>query len=278
MAGPRTYTDKTLKRLFGLARNKCSFPGCEAEMSDEHSAKHSNICHIEAANEGGERWNPDMTDFERADYENLILLCPPHHGETDDEAVYTVDVLKDMKKSHEDDMAARVSNEKPLSKRPSLLTDVINKISSSDIDEVKDEPVDNAFSIESKLKYNCVVSNRPLMENYKIYQGKINSLYSEIERAGSTKKNSILRSVKHFYLEAKGRLLGHDQSLDAVKRNADKLIDSVRRRLHEIVEDSSNNPIDASYEEIEFAISIIVVDGFMRCKILEEPQVDNKQG
>jgi len=46
MSDPRNYTDKTLKRLFGLSRNKCSFPGCENEMSDKKSAKHSNICHI----------------------------------------------------------------------------------------------------------------------------------------------------------------------------------------------------------------------------------------
>lgn len=273
MSGARNYTGKTIKRLFGLARNKCAFPHCEKEMSDENSAKHSNICHIEAANKGGERWNYDMTDLQRADYDNLILLCPPHHEETND---YSVADLKSMKKMHEDQMAQRLSNERPLIKRPSLLTEVINKISSTDIDEVEDEPVDNAFAIQDKLDYNCVVSNRPLIESYKIYQGKINALYSEIERAGSSKKKSILRIVKHFYLEAKGRILGHDQSLKAVKNNADQLIDSVRRKLHEVIEDSANNHIDASYEEIEFAVSIIVVDGFLRCKILEEPVDDSK--
>lgn len=245
-------------------------------MSNELSAINSNICHIEAANKGGERWNPDMSDEQRADYENLILLCPPHHQVTNDESVYTVTALKEMKKKHEDEMALRVSVEKPLSKRPSLLSDVINKISSIDIDEVVDTPVENSFSIEDKIEYNGVIANKPLMESYKVYQGKINSLYGEIERAGSNKKASILRAIKHFYLTSKGKILGNDQSHTSVMKNADKLIDSVRRQLHEVIEDSSNNQLNATYEEVDFAVSIIVVDGFMRCKILEEPAIDNQ--
>ena len=77
--GARKYTDKTLKRLFGLSGNICAFPDCNALLVNEKNALDSNICHIEAANEGGERYNSSMTDEERADYSNLILLCRQHH-------------------------------------------------------------------------------------------------------------------------------------------------------------------------------------------------------
>ena len=121
--GARNYTDKTLKRLFGLSGNQCAFPGCNAVLVNQRNALDSNICHIEAANEGGERYNPNMTDDQRSDYENLILLCRQHHDKTNDEAVYTVDVLKDMKRSHESNyMNQRINN------NPSMLKNAINAI------------------------------------------------------------------------------------------------------------------------------------------------------
>lgn len=272
MSGSRNYTDKTLKRLFGLSRNKCSFPGCEEEMSDERSAKHSNICHIEAANDGGERWNVSMSDKQRADYNNLILLCPPHHDETDDVEKYTIEILKTMKKSHEREMEKRCSIEKPLSKRPSLLTEVINKIAKIDLDEITDEPIINSFSVDDKISYNRVTENSSVMQEYSGYQGKINALYSEFERAGNGRKNSLLRNVKITYLEAKGKILGGDQSLNNIRVHADQLIEYVKRRLHELVDTNLNNDSSLPYEDVEFAVSIIMVDGFMRCKILEEPE------
>ncbi len=274
MAGPRNYTEKTIKRLFGLSRNRCSFPACEKEMSDENSAKHSNICHIEAANDGGERWNINMEDKQRADYANLILLCPPHHDETNDVAKYTVDVLRDMRSKHEREMAKRCSTENPLSKRPSLLADIINKIADVDLDEVNDEPVINSFSVEDKISYNHVIESSPIIQEYSGYQGKINALYSEFERAGNGRKNSLLRNVKQTYLEAKGKILGDNQSLANVRANADQLIEYVKRRLHELVDASLNNDSSLPYEDVEFAVSIVMVDGFMRCKILEEPKND----
>lgn len=271
MPGPRSYTDKTLKRLFGLAHNRCSFPGCEEKLSDERSAIKSNICHIAAAKEGGERFDKDMSDAERADYDNLILLCPTHHDVTNDVNEYTVDALKAMKKAHEQDMEGRVSREQPFNKRSSLLTDVINKIVNVDIEDANDEPVKNSFSIEDKLSYNYVVSNRCAIEEYRVYQGKINGIYAEFEKSGSVKKKSVLRAIKHMYINAKGEVLGADQSLENIRKNADQLIDLVRRRLHERIDDSANSDLSLKYEEVEFAISILIVDGFLRCKILEEP-------
>ncbi|MEI8644082.1 hypothetical protein P4S60_00170 [Pseudoalteromonas sp. Hal040] len=272
MSGPRDYTDKTLKRLFGLACNRCSFPDCDEVMSDEYSAKNSNICHIEAAKAGGERWNKNMSNPQRADYDNLILLCVRHHDITNDVETYTVEKLKLMKKKHEQEMELRTSNKRPLNNRPSLLTDIMNKILDGDIDGIEEEPVKNAFSIEDKIAHNKVVTNVSLLENYRVYQGKINALYSELEKSGSPKKEGVLRAIKHIYVVAKGELLGAEQSLVNIQNNADKLIDVVKRKLHERIDESANNDPTIAYDDVEFALSILVVDGFLRCKILEEPK------
>jgi len=59
------------------------------------------VCHIEAAEENGERFNAAMTDEARRQAANLMLMCYEHHQKTNDVAVYTVAKLKQMKADHE---------------------------------------------------------------------------------------------------------------------------------------------------------------------------------
>jgi hypothetical protein len=60
------------------------------------------VCHIEAAEPEGERYNPSSNDEQRRSLENLILLCYPHHVETDDVVEFPTERLKEMKRVHED--------------------------------------------------------------------------------------------------------------------------------------------------------------------------------
>lgn len=66
--------------------------------------KGSEICHIEAVNEDGARYNPNLTDEYVNSYENLILLCANCHTFADNklnENVCSVEMLKRMKCAHE---------------------------------------------------------------------------------------------------------------------------------------------------------------------------------
>lgn len=92
--------DSTVKKLFALSGNCCAIPTCPQKMV-ENEAVIGVICHIEAAEEGGERYNPDQTDDERRDFPNLILLCPTHHTITNNVVNYPVKILKAMKSIHE---------------------------------------------------------------------------------------------------------------------------------------------------------------------------------
>jgi hypothetical protein len=92
---------KTIKELYSRAGNRCAFPGCHHYNVEENTVI-GQICHIEAANRGGERYNPDQTEDERSGFDNLIVLCPIHHLITNDVSIYTVETLKAMKKSHEE--------------------------------------------------------------------------------------------------------------------------------------------------------------------------------
>ncbi len=93
---------KTLRNLFLRSGNQCAFPECDVEIVNSHDQYVGNICHIEAAEKGGERYNQGKTDEERRAYSNLILLCANHHKVTNDVSRYTVDVLYSMKMKHEE--------------------------------------------------------------------------------------------------------------------------------------------------------------------------------
>lgn len=56
---------ETKRQLFLLSGNKCAFPGCEQILLDQFGHFIGEICHIEAANEGGERFNPHQTNEQR---------------------------------------------------------------------------------------------------------------------------------------------------------------------------------------------------------------------
>lgn len=50
-----------LRRLYLQSGNQCAYPGCTHTMVDENGNFVGQICHIEAAMEGGERFNPQMS-------------------------------------------------------------------------------------------------------------------------------------------------------------------------------------------------------------------------
>lgn len=99
--GRLTAKKDTVRNLFARSGNICAFPGCTAVLINSKGKFVGQICHIEAAVEGGERFNPKMTDEERRAELNLILLCYPHHIETNDVDEYTVEKMKDLKFEHE---------------------------------------------------------------------------------------------------------------------------------------------------------------------------------
>lgn len=91
----------TIRALFARSGNQCAFPGCAQRLINEKNQFIGQICHIEAALPQGERYNPNQTDDERRGYENLILLCYPHHIETNNVSEYTAEKLKSLKREHE---------------------------------------------------------------------------------------------------------------------------------------------------------------------------------
>jgi hypothetical protein len=93
-----------IKLLWGKSAGKCSI--CRINLSDsirdDRNFQFGEMAHIEGENPGSARFNIHMTDDARSSYENLILLCPTHHGIIDkNDREYTVVKLKQIKEEHE---------------------------------------------------------------------------------------------------------------------------------------------------------------------------------
>lgn len=263
-------TDKVIRQLYAKSGNQCAFPGCKETLFDEGGTNQSNICHIEAAEKGGQRYNEDSTEDERRSYDNLILLCLKHHKIIDDNAVlYPVEKLKEMKRKHEIAIAKKISEQNVLSKYPSALNLVINSLGKHFINDPEPDEVWIAPSPEEKIKYNHLKDYQYVIKEHSVYQGKLNKIYDEIEKQGSVKKEVVLKNIRLLYLKEKGK---YDGNLEAIRANADSIFERIQRKLWDQANEEMNEIDEKVFSEaIDTAITIILTDAFMRCEILEEP-------
>lgn len=267
----RNYSRLTIKKLFALSGNYCAFPDCDIMfLNSDDDTNYSNICHIEDANQDthkADRFNSLMSGKDRADYENLILLCPNHHIATNDVEKYDVKALKKMKRDHEIIIRKRLAGKNLISKYPSALNTIISLIGQNLVSgAIDDEPI-TAPDPELKIKFNNIIEYRPIIDTYKVYQGKLSKVYQEIEHQGSTRKEYILKNINTLYLREKGKY----SDLSEIQANADNILRNVEKALWDLIENSSNRDEEMPFEAIQMGVLIVMVDAFMRCEILEEP-------
>jgi hypothetical protein len=92
---------ETLRELYLKSGNQCAFPGCRSPMINPDGAFVGQVCHIEAAEPGGERFNSAQSNEDRRKSSNLLLLCYQHHVETNDVSAFSVARVTRIKQEHE---------------------------------------------------------------------------------------------------------------------------------------------------------------------------------
>jgi hypothetical protein len=92
---------ETVRRLFLLSGNQCAFPGCNHPIITKDGHFVGEMCHIRAAETGGERFDSTQNNEDRRDFSNLILMCHDHHVVTNNVADYPVERMCQMKADHE---------------------------------------------------------------------------------------------------------------------------------------------------------------------------------
>ena len=156
---------------------------------------------------------------------------------------------------------------------PTLLADIVNELGRN-FEQLPDQPeLITEFDIQRKIEHNNVVKFKDIIDDQKIYIGKLNSIYHELDSQGSSKKLTIFRKIKSSYLRAKGNFLQQNPNkseIEIIREKADSLIESVEKELKIIIDKSEN--IDGPLEVIDLGLEIVLVDAFIRCKILEKPE------
>jgi hypothetical protein len=112
-------TMKSIKLLWSNAAGRCSFPSCNEKLSVEEAAGVTpytlgEMAHIKGNRAGSNRYDAMQSELERDSYENLILLCPTHHtliDRSENEGLYTVEYLHDIKQAHEAFISNRLEME-----------------------------------------------------------------------------------------------------------------------------------------------------------------------
>lgn len=113
VAGPRDYSAGTERALYLLSRGTCYYPGCEervVKFIEGQPISNVQITHIRGALPNSARYDPNMTDEERAAFTNLILTCKPHHDLIDriDPKKHPMELLHEWKAEREDDGLAEL--------------------------------------------------------------------------------------------------------------------------------------------------------------------------
>ncbi len=103
----RSYRRADLLLLWSRSGGFCCFPDCSELLvrqasNGDQSAILGEIAHIEASSDFGPRSNPNLSDRQRDEYSNLILLCRNHHRLVDArDSTYTADMLRGWKEDTE---------------------------------------------------------------------------------------------------------------------------------------------------------------------------------
>jgi hypothetical protein len=113
MAKRKSIPEAVKLRLWTEAGGRCQFKGCnkrlwehEVSLSDGNFAE---MAHIIGARESGPRGNK-LSLLLQTDIENLMLLCPECHKLVDgDTPRYTVELLKEWKRDHENRIEIQTS-------------------------------------------------------------------------------------------------------------------------------------------------------------------------
>ena len=158
MAQRLAPTKQTLSQLFALSGNQCAFPGCTQRLFSQKNKFIAQVCHIAAASDGGERPNVNLTPEEKRQPENLLMLCYPHHIETDDVDEYTVEKLKEMKKNHEDKFRGVIN----LDDYPTSIVDDMFNVEMRRMQEQITETLDNTKQLLTNDASQAIVNEEVL--------------------------------------------------------------------------------------------------------------------
>ncbi|MGN6436638.1 MAG: tetratricopeptide repeat protein [Agriterribacter sp.] len=197
-----------LRQLFASSGNQCAFPGCTHILVDNEGDFLGQLCHIEAAEKGGERYNPAQTDEDRRSYNNLILFCYQHHIKTNNVIKYPASILAEMKCQHEQKFRQHLYK---IPKTQELgifdrINDKLDKLVSlaeqsiSKMDELENSNSKNSITLNAiETQLSLLIKSNPISSaDVNIYSEKLDFIFS-LRKKGQIK--TALESLYEFKKE-----------------------------------------------------------------------------
>jgi hypothetical protein len=131
--GPRDYDAGTQRALFRVAEGTCYFPGCQVAIIavvEGHPVVAVEVAHICGAKDGSARYDPAMTDEQRAAFDNLVLLCTSHHKLVDriEPEKYPVEALREWKAANEPGGLAAMARQVTAANLEAILEQVVEAV------------------------------------------------------------------------------------------------------------------------------------------------------
>lgn len=184
-----------------------------------------------------------------------------------DTDIYNVNILLrlifDLKIDKMEEVFQLVKKELKIDADPakveSNLTKIIQILSGIDWAKERKKPTKPlSFDIDEKISFNQLKASIRLIEEYSLFNSRLDKIYSEFDKEGKNKSLSILNGLQSEYVR-----LQDDFTPDKLFT---KIIDNVAEKIK-----GSANYSDMPDEELMMCIEILVVDAFVRCKIFENP-------
>ena len=254
-----SITVRSRKKLWGGSGNLCAFEGCNQLLhlttGENSGSLIGEECHIEAQSVNGPRYNAKLTDEQRDDYSNLILLCPTHHKMIDDDPdKFTVDVLKKMKTDHEKRVRQALTEKKEREKsfyfvRNADCVEPCSKYSfnSRSVDFVGRKTelqfLQDFLDEKSLCLWTCIYGNASIGKKRLVYH-----FFEELEQGDVWDHTCILRNINSL-----------SKLLDDINRNTVICIEYASEHLQEI-DDFISMSEDRFSSRTDVKVRIILIE------------------
>ncbi len=157
-------------------------------------------------------------------------------------------------------------------KNPSCIAEVVNILSSQNIEiNFTEESMLLPVNIEEKIQYNNIQKSRAIIETFKPNIADLERAYKTLEEVRSNGKEAILNIIHLKYKEEIS--LGfenYNEKLKYIQNNSDNIFGTIVKKLEKMIYSSSN--LDATQEDVEIAVKVILADAFINCLIMEKPR------
>lgn len=115
------------------------------------------------------------------------------------------------------------------------------------------------YDVEKKIVFNYLEEHRRLINDYKLYIGKLNAVYGEFVDNGTDYSFIILQNLSDLYSRYMAQLESNELF--------DKIVDEARGMAR-----NSRSAEEIPIDRLNVCIYVIVVDAFIRCRIFEDPE------